>query len=54
MAGNVDKNNYSRKQNHASAIAHPCLRESALAGKVKPRDYTICVPYYRVPEKDLR
>ena len=43
---------HSRKQNHASAIAHPCLRESALAGKVKPRDYAICVPLkYRAARK---
>ena len=43
---------HSRKQNHASAIAHPCLRGSALAGKVKPRDYAICVPLkYRAARK---
>ena len=32
-------NNLSRKQNHAFALAHPYLRESAFAGKMKPRDF---------------
>ena len=35
--------NHSRKQNRAFAIAHLHLRVSAFAGKVKPRDFVICV-----------
>ena len=37
-------NNNSRKQNHAFALAQPCLRVSTLAGKVKPHDFYNGVP----------
>ena len=38
-----------RKQNRNFAPAHTICCE-ALAGKVKPRDFIICVPFYGVPE----
>ena len=37
-------NNNSRKQNHAFALAHPCLRASALAGKVNAPHFYNGVP----------